>query len=278
MLNITLTKNSTIATTDMEQISDVIAQLVDCPDLDKLEPIKDKGFWKDQLKAVLNLIPGVGGGLAQELQNIADYRLSELFRKFTYFILELTDVSAEERVKFSEEIQDKAKDYSGNVILGMVDRLDSIRKQKILANLVKARIHQFISIEDFFRMVSMLERIPCVDLEVLPNYKEPFYDESGDTELLYATGALMIHTIDANETNKYILSKLGEGLLKWGCLVQLEIERNVGTNMALNYATDEDVDRMFEERKDDFQLKWNRDGDVLDDDAAQFEYDKLRGK
>ena len=242
---------------EIVQISEVVSGLVGSPDLESLKPVKSKGFWKDQLKAALNLIPGVGGSLAQELQNIEDYKLSEFFRKFTSYILELTDISAEDRVKFSEEVQEKAKDLPGNVILGMVDRLDNIQKQRILANLTKARIHQIISIEDFFRMASMLERIPYVDLDVLPKYIEPYYDESGDTELLYATGALMIHTIDANDTNKYILSKLGEGLLKWGCEVNLDVERSAGTNMALNYAKNEDISRILEERKDEFMPKWN---------------------
>ena len=70
----------------------------------------------------------------------------------------------------------------------------------------------------------MLERIPYVDLKELPRYKEPFYDDSGDTELLYATGVLELQTIDSDGSNKYILSKLGEKLLLFGCQINLEME------------------------------------------------------
>ena len=231
-----------------ENISDVVSGLLVSPDLDKLNPLKGKEFWKNQLKAALNLIPGVGGTLAQELQNYEDYKLSEFFRKFTSFILELTDVSAEERVKFSDEVQKKAEDTSGNVILGMVDRMDNINKEKIFASLTKARIHGFISIEDFFRLSSLLERIPYVDLALLPHYKEPYYDESGDSELLYATGALEVHTIDYNGSNKYLLSILGEKLLYFGCGVKLDVKREKGTNIALNTATKEDIEEIVKGR------------------------------
>lgn len=91
--------------------------------------MKGKEFWKNQFKAALNLVPGVGGALAQELQNYEDFRLAEFFRKFTSFILELTEVSADDRVKFANEVQEKAEDMAGNVISGMVDRLDNINKE-----------------------------------------------------------------------------------------------------------------------------------------------------
>lgn len=187
-------------------VEGIVDGVVKCTDLDKLAPLKQKVSWKDQLKAVLDLlgswgnpVSGVAGGaefLLDEIDIFENYKLSEFFRKFTAFALELTDISAEERVKFSEEVQEKANDKSGNVLMGMVDRLDNINKGQVLANLIKARIHQMISVEDFFRLSSMLERIPYVDLNMLRYYKEPYYDESGDTELLYATGALNQSTIN----------------------------------------------------------------------------------
>ena len=98
---------------------------------------------------------------------------------------ELVDTTPDERHKFCKEIQERAEDFSGNVILGMVDKLDNINKETILARLTIAKIHEFISIEDFVRLCSMLKRILYIDLKELPRYKEPFYDESGNTLLLY---------------------------------------------------------------------------------------------
>lgn len=270
-----------------ENISDFVSGLLVSPELNKLSPLKGKEFWKNQLKAALNLIPEVGGALAQELQNYEDYKLSEFFRKFTSFILELTDVSVDERVKFSEELQKKAEDMSGNVILGMVDRLDNINKQKILANLTKARIHGFISIEDYFRLHTLLERIPYVDLKELPRYKEPFYDMDGDTELLFATGALELVSIDTKGgSNKYVLSRLGEMLLCWGFNIHLELEHGKGTNVELDVMSNEDVEEIvrggIEASRPTFKNNtlYFPDGmksGAMEDDGA-FMYDLARGK
>ena len=216
-----------------DYLSQVIVQSLSTPDLNSFKKANPT-FWKGQFKAVVNLIPGVGGFVSEELQQFYDYKDDEFFRKFTQFLLGMIDTTVDERLKFADDIQKKAEDYSGNVILGMVDRLDNIHKQTMFANLAVARINGQICIEDFFRLHSLLERIPYVDLKELPRYKEPFYDISGDTELLYATGALEMVTIDSNDTNKYILSRLGEMLLKYGMGVDISIEHGKGTNVELD--------------------------------------------
>lgn len=178
--------------------------------------LTDTNYWLSRLKSVVGVIPGYGGVAAEGIQLWHDYKLNSFFRKFAEYINGIKEIPVVERHKFVEEIQMKSHDNAGHVLLEMVDRLDNIQKEKALAQLSIARIHQFISIEDFFRLSTMLSRIPYVDLIELTNYKEPYYDEGGDTELLYATGALELHTLDANDSNKYILSRLGEKLLKWG--------------------------------------------------------------
>lgn len=233
------------------------------PELTKLESLKRKGFWKDHLKALLNLgtnligtngvspTLGVTEFVVNEIDILENYKLSEFFRKFTRFVMELTDVNAEERVKFSEELQKKAKDYPGNIIMGMVDRLDNINKEEVLASLVKARIHGFISIENFFRLSSILERIPFVDLIHLREYNIPYYDESGDTELLFSTGVLLLAKIDDEEGNKYVLSQLGEELIKWGLQEPVITNRPKGTSLPYSFedADDADIENIFESSK-----------------------------
>ena len=268
-----------------ESLSQIIVQSLKTPDLSKLK-LTDSSARKGQLKALVNLIPSVGGAVAEELQQYYDYKDDEFFRKFARYLLGIVETTVEERRQFAEDIQKKAEDFSGNVILGMVDRLDNINKQTILANLTVARIKGAISIEDFFRLHSLLERIPYVDLKELPQYIEPFYDDSGDTELLYATGALEIHTIDANGSNKYILSKLGEKLLLLGCQIHLEIKRIQGTNVELNTISNEDIDAIVEEsikaarpRIENGTLYFpdgSKSGNLEDDD--QFLFDLARGK
>ena len=235
----------------------IVDSVVKNPKLNKLAPLKQKGLWKDQLKAVLNLVgsfgnpvsgtSGVANFVIDEIDIIENYKLSEFFRKFTVFALELTDMTVDERINFSEEVQQKANDFPGNVLMGMVDRLDNIHKEKVLASLMKARIHQFISIEDFFRLSSMLERIPSVDLDHLEKYQEGFYDESGDSELLFATGALQMASIDKDEGNKYVLSLLGEKLVKFGLQKPVKANRTKGTGIPYSFenVTDEEMESWF---------------------------------
>jgi hypothetical protein len=202
------------------------------------------------VKALVNVIPFVGGVVAEELQQFYDYKDDEFFRKFTRFLIGMTDTTVEERLRFADDIQKKAEDYSGIVILGMVDKLDNINKQTVFANLSVARINGRISIEDFFRLHYLLERIPYVDLKELPQYEKPFYDNSGDTELLYATGALEMVTIDSNNTNKYILSKLGEMLLKWGLNVEISIEHGKGTSVEQGAISKMEIEEIVSRRID----------------------------
>lgn len=206
-------------------------------------PLKTKSGWFEQLKAIVNLIPTLGGALAQEIQVFQDYKESEFFRKYTAFILGVVDTSEKEREKFAEEIAKKANDAAGNVIAGMVDRLDNINKEVILANLTKARIEEMISIENFFRLASVLERVPYIDLAKLSSYQTPYYDEDGDTELLNSTGVLR-PVLLSEEGDTYILSPLGVKLLQYGLKTNVKIANVKGTSVDLswnNISEDSDV-------------------------------------
>ena len=232
-----------------ETLSKIVEQSIGT-NLERLNEVK-MGTTKEKLGVFLKLVTGdLMGAVESAGQIITDYKESEFFRKYLRYIYELVDITPEERHKFVEEIREKAEDMPGNILFGIVDRMDNINKEEILAKLTIAKINGWISIEDFFRLTSMLERIPYVDLKQLPYYKEPYYDESGDTELLYATGALEVQTIDANGTNKYILSILGEKLLKYGFAIQIELEHGKGTKMELDTMKKEEINRMFDEIKE----------------------------
>jgi len=192
--------------------------------------------WWDHFSAIVSAIPAVGGTLSVEIQSVrdsaADYQAYEFFRKFTCFICELGELTDTQRKEFVSEVEKVAKDASGNVIMGLVDRLDNINKERILANLVIAKGQNAISIEDFFRLSSMLERIPYVDLAKLELYNQDFYDDEGDSESLFATGALQQSVIDADTGNKYVLSKLGRKLLRFGLGLKVEDMQTIGTKVA----------------------------------------------
>lgn len=249
-------------------ISEIVRQTLTELDFEKLKPIKQSDFWIDQFKAIVNLTPFAGGAIAQEVQNFQNYKAAEFFRKFTAYIYNLELHTANERMNFCNEIEEKAQDYSGNVIMGMVDRLDNIHKQGILANLTNAKINGLITIEDMFRLSSMLERIPYVDLTDLLKYSKPFYDESGNTELLFATGVLRFAYLDGvNDSNKYVLSAMGQKLVKYGMRLQVDVQFD-GLQIELPTMTDEDIHEITskfklpeEERRaiiEEARPKWER--------------------
>lgn len=101
----------------------------------------------------------------------------------------------------------------------------------------------------------MLDRIPYIDLNELEKYQKAYYDDSGDTELLYATGALKLDTIDAQEENLYVLSELGRKLLKYGMLRSAHVDNHGGTSVNgvltdKNIISKADIDSMFNFKND----------------------------
>ena len=270
----------------VESLSNIVEKSLNNVNQEKLAAIKS-GAIKDQALAVFRLLcQDYIGAAESEIQAIIGYKESEFFRKYSSYLLGFAETTAEERHKFSEDIQKTAEDSSGNVISGMVDRLDNINKETIFAKLSVARIHEAISVKDFFRLYSLLERIPYVDLKELPKYREPFYDESGDTELLFASGALELASIGKEEGNKYVLSRLGAALLRWGFNIHLELEHGKGTNVALDVGTYDDIDEIMDEKikanrpifKNEtlFYPDGSKSGKEEDDDM--FLYDLARGK
>ena len=198
---------------------------------DKKDLAKEVGF------KLLNLIPSVGSILAEAPELYQGYRENEFFRKLCKVLLEIKDVKEPERQRFLQEVEDKAKDFSGNVLMNMIDRLDNINKGTVLANLIQARTDDKISIDDFFRLVSILERIPYTDLDKLIAFNEPYYDASGVTELLNATGAIDVCIIDSNpdSNNQYELTSLGRMLVQYGLKIDVANTLHNGTTAQMTW-------------------------------------------
>lgn len=239
--------------------------------------------WWDQLCVIVSAIPLAGGSLSTEIQSLresaADYQAYEFFRKFTCFICGLGELTDEQRIEFVAEIERVAEDASGNVIMGLVDRLDNINKEKILANLVVAKGKGEISMEDFFRLSSMLERIPYVDLVKLRLYNQDFYDEEGDSELLFATGALQQSVIDAEVGNKYILSKLGKKLLRKGLHMEVSDMQPIGTKVAgLEWNNLSNIEPISKEEIENIVEDYSVKLSHMESDQTMFNYDVVKGK
>lgn len=242
----------------------IVKEVLESKDLKKIERIDVRNETKDAIIGALNYIPVIGGGIAAEIQQIKNARQSfleiDFYRKFLALIYGIQDLLPKDITAFLEEVSEKAQDNSGNVITNLINRIDNVNKAEILANLVRAKTENRITIHDFFRLSSMLERIPYVDLNELKKYQNPYYDESGDTELLYATGALKLSILDSESENSYTLSNLGALLLEEGMNYENVLRSKGGTDIA--------------------QLGWDeiKDPDQLNDDKSMFDFDIARGK
>lgn len=252
----------------MNDLSVVVKDVLESTDLKNINKVDLKNISKDALIGAINCLPIVGGVIASYLQiaknNRETYLELDFYRKLLALIYEIQDLQPKDIKCFMDDVEKNANDFSGNVITNLVNRTDNINKARVLANLIKSRVKGDIYIHDFFRLSSVLERIPYVDLNRLDQYKKPYYDDSGDTELLYATGALKLNTVDADNENLYILSELGRKLLVFGMHHFLDVENKGGTNIngmitSSETITDSDIDQMF-------------------DDHLMYEFDRNRGK
>ena len=64
------------------QIKQIVEKTLVLPDMDKLSTWKSSSCLWDQIKAGANLIPVFGGAIAQEIQNIQNYKDREFLRKY----------------------------------------------------------------------------------------------------------------------------------------------------------------------------------------------------
>lgn len=260
-------------------ISDIVQETLTCPDLASKSSWRKHVNWIDQICSAINLIPMVGGTLACEVRTITDtvanYQASEFLRKFTAFICELGDLEDADRIKFFKELEEASQDKSGNVMMSIIDRLDNIHKQKILANLVKAKGKGKITIEEFFRLESVLQRIPYVDLKQLPLYQTEYYDACGDSELLNSTGVLRPAVFNQGG-DKYILSPLGVQLMKYGLGVSLNLPQIKGASTGVEWEDLGDVPNVEDVKE--IVKKTIDNQRYQDSDQAMFDYDFARGK
>ena len=203
-------------------VPDIIYEMVLAPKLGK-DGFKKGGSWIEFFKAILATIPIVGAApiAVDYFFNSKDINL---FRKATRFVYEIEDIPKEEKLKFADELGKKAKDFPGNIIADMIDRLDNINKIPYFVNLTRAKMNGDISIEDFFRLSKMLEMIPYTDFYLLPAYEKPTYDKDGSTDILAASGALEIGSVVDEEGTKYVLSKSGRNLLRYGINLNIDTE------------------------------------------------------
>ena len=219
---------------DADNVPVIVKDTMTSNDLDKIAAIDRKNGAKSFFKQLLNIIPWAGGAIVGEIDVSIGIQEANFFRNYWAYVCELKDTTEEQREKFIEEVEKTAEDYSGNVIVGLISRIDNINKGKILANLTRARIKGAITIEDFFRIANVLERIPFSDLKYLMLFQEDNYLEGGVTEILYSSGAIYQSVV--GKDTKFRLTEIGVKLIVYGMQhgVTVHAERNVSVRPEWN--------------------------------------------
>lgn len=218
-------KENELKVIDSEKYPVIVRDTMSLKDLDKIKEIDVKKGVKHGVIQLLNLIPCAGGTLAGGLELALDIRDANFFRNYISYLYGLNGTSEKDREKFLNEVESVAKDYSGNVIAGIISRIDNINKGAVLSRLTRAKMNEDISIEDFFRISAVVERIPYSDFKYLSAFKERNYIPGGVSELLLSAGALSQTGIDGDADHDWLeLSPIGTKLMKYGLDEDVELK------------------------------------------------------
>ena len=197
-----------------DSVPTIIRDTMTAKDLKCIEKNDTKKGLRHGLTRLLNLVPWVGGAAAGEIELAFDIRDAHFFRNYIAYLYGLNDTTEKEREEFLNDVEKVAEDYSGNVIAGIISRIDNINKGTLLSNLTRARIEKKISIEEFFRIWNAVERIPFSDLKYLTCFQDDNYIDGGVTEVLYASGTIYQSVV--GEDVKFRITLIGEMLLAYG--------------------------------------------------------------
>lgn len=248
---------------DIDNIPVIVRDTMTSNDISKIRSIDTTKGVKHGIIQLLNMAPIIGGTIAGGVELALDIRDTNFFRNYIAYLYGLNDTTEEEREEFLKEVEKTAEDYSGNVLAGMISRIDNINKGGILSNLTRAKMNGEITIEDFFRIVAVVERVPYADFKYLPQFINRNYIPGGVSELLLSAGVLSQTGIDGNSDHDWFeLSPIGTKLIKYGLKIDVKLKDRAKMDIPT--------------------LQWEGLDDVLkleeDDDKAQSQYDLWRGK
>lgn len=208
-----------------DNIPDLVKETMSSKDLSKFASVDIKESVGDFVKRVLCYASKGFKAVSIGVDFYIDISDAFFFRKFNYYLYGLAKTTDKQRNKFMGDVEKAAEDTSENVLMGMISRIDNIHKSKILANLTRARINNEISIEDFFRISTVVERVPYPDFKYLPEFTQRNYLPGGVSELLLSAGALSQMGIDGNGDHDWFeLSPIGTKLMKYGLEYNIEVK------------------------------------------------------
>ena len=137
----------------MNDLSVVVKDILESDDLQNINKVDLKNISKEALIGVFNCVPVVGGVIASYLQiaknNRETYLEMDFYRKLLAFIYGIKDLQPKDIKSFMDDVEENAKDFSGSVITNLISKTDNINKATVLANLIKSRVNNDITIHDF---------------------------------------------------------------------------------------------------------------------------------
>lgn len=170
------------------------------------------------------------------------------FCKKTYsFIVTTKSIPRQALDDFFKEYSDYSGDDGYELLLSVIDKIDNTNKVKVIANLMKAKIAELISMEDFIRLISALQITPYVDLDKLSSYING-RKEGKDSYSLQAAGLISQITYDAEGPGKFQLNDNGLLMVKYGLNIEVKSFNREFTKIEgmLKAMPAEDIDKMFE--------------------------------
>lgn len=189
---------------------------------DLLATVCDTGLDAVITGGALDGVPilGILNGIFKVTKNFQTYRLCKKMVKFLYG---LSDYSQRDKEKFLQEYTEANQEKGAEVLLAVIDKIDNANKITTLCNLMRAKINGEISIDNFIRLCQVIERLPYVDFKNLEKYKVD-YSELGTDDVLYSSGVIYKSVIELNGSDKYKLNYIGKLLLKYGLLVDTDLD------------------------------------------------------
>ena len=163
---------------------------------------------------VVNTIPilGILNGAYKVYKSVSAARL---MKKLYFFLFQTQKFTREEKEKFLSEYASEGHDDGAEMLLDLIQRLDNWNKITILCNLIKARVNEAISMTDFMRLASSLERVPVTDLHFLNSY---LYEKSinGVNDSMLSAGLIYESKLNVGKTPLYRPNYTGYQMLKYG--------------------------------------------------------------
>ncbi|MBQ2891835.1 MAG: hypothetical protein IJE45_02965 [Bacilli bacterium] len=199
------------------------------------------------------------------LETSLNFRDKILMRNFFNYIFAI-DKSLDQGVKLLVKLfpnDEKGKKNAEKIVL-ILDRIDNEEKLKYIANATRSCVYQDVTIEEFFRIIKIIDDSYFYDLVFLSNNitKKSLFKGNITIHALANLGLMMQCGIDCNEsieTQNYAFTKLGMLVDKYALsydneerqqfYLKEQPEITFKTENIIETASDEDIDDLFEDTK-----------------------------